>query len=205
MSKTNPACDVFLSYASPDAESAADVARTLQSFGLTVFDARTIPESKNLEKVVWEAMAESQALVAVISDAQPSANMIFELGAAQGWNKPVYVVGVNPASLHIPGFLQDLPILPLSRVEEVARAIKSSPGPLTDSEKTVLREEYERIGDTVDELILHPALLSKLTNQFNKRAKRYVMPEELVRTLLRMRKSGALGPTPKKSREKVEK
>jgi hypothetical protein len=192
MSKAKPICDVFLSYGPEDKTSAAGVARILQASDLAVFDLRAIPQGKHAEDTVWEAMAESQAFVVVVSDAALSASSIFEFGAAQGWNKAVYVVVTDPASTHLPTFLRGFPVYPFSRLDELAGAIKNSSDVLSDSEKMVLIEEYHRIGEPVDELLLQPALLSKLTRQFKKRAKRDVVPEELLRTLLRLRKGGDL-------------
>jgi hypothetical protein len=205
MSKTKSLCDVFISYGPLDARLAADVARILQSFDLAVFDAKAIPQDKHLEKAVWEAMAESQAFVATVSEAAPSASTLFELGAAQGWNKPVYVIVADPALARLPDFLRRLPVFPFSRLDEVASAIKNSSTALTDTEKTVLIDEYHRLGESVDELILQPALLSKLTKQFRKRAKRQVASEELLRMLLRLRKRGELRPASKTIRAKVTK
>jgi len=203
MSKAKPIYDVFLSYSLQDAKFAVEVARVLQLSDLAVFDAKTMLQGKRMEEELWEAMAESQALVVVLSAAEPSASTLFEFGAAQGWNKPVYVIVVDPASARIPTFLRKLPVFPFSRLEEVARAIKNSTGVLTDSEKTVLIEEYRRIGEPVDQLLSEPALLSKLANGFKRRAKRDVVPEELLRTLLRLRKSGKLRTAGKKKRVKV--
>ena len=205
MSKAKPIYDVFLSYAPQDAKLAVEVARVLQLFDLAVFDAKTMLQGKRMEDALWEAMAESQALVVVVSAAEPSASTLFELGAAQGWNKPVYVVVADPASTRLPTFLRDSAVFPFSRLEEVARAIKNSSELLTDAEKMVLIEEYQRIGESVDELILQPSLLSKLIKQFKKRAKRQVMPEEVLRTLLRLRKRGELRVASKKRRAKVAK
>jgi hypothetical protein len=205
MSKTEPIYDVFLSYGPQDAKSAVEVGRILQSFDLAVFNARAISRGKRMEEAIWDAMAESQALVVVVSQSEPSASTLFELGAAQGWNKPIFIVVADPASTRLPSFLHDLPVYPFSRLEEVARAIKNSSRLLTDLEKKLLIEEYNRMGESVDELLSQTPLLSKLTKQFKKRAKRQVAPEELLRTLLRLRKRGDLNGSGKRPRVKVSK
>jgi TIR domain len=205
MEKTKAVSDVFLSYSAADAKFAGDIARILQLFELSVFDKNAMAPGKGFEEAVWEAMAESQALVMVVSTAPLSASTLFELGAAQGWNKPVYVVATDPASMHLPSFLRGMPVYPFSRIEDLAREIKSAAASLSDSETAVLIQEYERIGETVDQLLLQPAQLSKLTRQFKKRAKRQVAPEELLRTLLRLRKRGALRAAARKKRVPVGK
>jgi hypothetical protein len=199
MSKPKPTYDVFLSYSPQDATFAADTARILQSFDLVVFDKKALPANGRLEDAVWEAMAESLALVAVISTGGPSATTLFELGAAGGWNKPVYVVVADPVSTHLPEFLHRFPVYPPSRIEDVARAIKGSAEVLTDAEKSILIEEYLRIGEPVDQLVMRPATLSKLANLFTRRAKRQIAPEELVRNLLHLRKRGELPAVSKKA------
>ena len=74
MSKTRPICDVYISYGPLEARLASDVARILQSLDLAVFDANAIPRDKHQEDAVWEAMAESEAFVVVVSEAAPSAS-----------------------------------------------------------------------------------------------------------------------------------
>ena len=122
MEKSKPTSDVFLSYSAADAKFAGEIARILQLFDLSVFDKNALPTGERLEQAVWDAMAESQALVMVVSTAPPSASTIFEIGAAQGWNKPVYVVATDPALMHLPSFLHGVPVYPFSRIEDLARA-----------------------------------------------------------------------------------
>ena len=87
----------------------------------------------------------SQAFVMVVSDAAPSTSTVFELGAAQGWNKPVYVVVADPASMHLPSFLHGLPVYPYSRIEEIARTIKDASASLNETETSLLIHAYERM------------------------------------------------------------
>jgi nucleoside 2-deoxyribosyltransferase len=206
MGKTRQTCDVFVAYSATDAKLAADIAGVLQSFDLSVFfDRNALPRGERFEDAIWEAMAESQAFVIVVSQAAPSASTVFELGAAQGWNKPVYVVVTDPASMQLPSYLHGFPVYPYSRIEDIAREIKGASAPLSESESSLLIQEYNRIGETVDQLLLQPALLAKLARQFKRRAKRQVAQEELLRTLLRLRKRGDLPTTAKKSRSKAVK
>ena len=94
-------------------------------------------------------------------------------------------------------------IYPTSRIEEIAQAIKESSNSLSELDQSVLIAEYGRIGVPVDQLVLQPQHLSQLTSEFRKRTKRNVAAEELVRTLLRLRKSGKLpSPAGEKKRSK---
>jgi hypothetical protein len=153
--------------------------------------------------MIWEAMSESQALVAVIPETDPSASIAFEVGAARAWNKPIYAVAANPANVRLPLGLQGVIIYPPSRIEEIAQEIKKGSGVLSDADQPVLIEEYHRIGVPVDQLALQPKQLSTLTKQFKKRVKRNVAAEELVRTLLRLRKRGELRPSSASKRPKA--
>ncbi len=94
-------------------------------------------------------------------------------------------------------------IYPPSRIEEIAQEIKKASGLLSEVDLAVLIEEYHRIGVPVDQLLLQPKQLSALTKHFNKRAKRNVGAEELVRTLLRLRKRGTLRPSHTSKRPKA--
>jgi hypothetical protein len=198
MNKTEPSCDVFISHSWRDASFATDIAHILQSYGLKVITNADVAASEQFENVLWDAIVESQAFVAVIPETEPSASTSFELGAAKAWNKPIYAVASNASTTRLPAPLTGMVIYSPSRVEEIALEIKRSSESLSDSEKSVLIDEFHRIGQPVDELMLQPKLLSKLTKQFQKRTKRQIAAEELVRLLLRLRKTGSLRITKRK-------
>jgi len=183
---------VFLSHHHRDSERAAELSRVLCSYGLEVFTDRDANGSKSAEDALWDAMAESQALVAVIPEGEPSPTMLVELGAARAWNKPSYGIVFDPASTRLPPPLHGLTVYPRSRIDEVAQEIKRSSELLSDAETASLIDEYHRIGMSVDQLVLQPAKLARLTRQFKVRTKRQIAGEQLVHILLRMRKARAL-------------
>src|SRR5438270_10877984 len=96
MAKRKHPCDVFLSHRRQDAELAADIARVLQSYDLEVLTDADAAQGQRLEDALWEAMAESQALVAVVPDGVPSPWVLGELGAAQARNQPADGVLFGP-------------------------------------------------------------------------------------------------------------
>src|SRR5260370_11521343 len=192
MAKGNSPFDVFISASHRDAALSFELAHVLRSYDLSVFLDAEVVARQSIEDTIWEAMSESQAMVAVIPETEPSAWIAFELGAAKAWNKPIYPVASNPVAARLPAGLHGMTIYSPSRIEEIAQEIKKSSGLLSASDKAILIEEYHRIGVPVDQLVLQPNQLSKLTKQFKKRAKRNVPTEELVRTLLRLRKRGEL-------------
>ena len=203
MAKGKSTFDVFISHSHRDAAVSADIARVLRSYDLSVFTDAEVGTGQSFEDMIWEAMSESQALVAIIPETDPSASIAFELGAAKAWNKPIYAVASNPATVRLPVGLQGMMIYPPSRIEEIAQEIKKASGLLSEADQAVLIEEYHRIGVPVDQLLLQPTQLSTLTKQFKKRAKRNVAAEELVRTLLRLRKRGKLRPSNTSKRTKA--
>ena len=98
MPKKELSFDVFISHSHRDAAVSAEIARVLRSYDLRVFMDADVGVAQAVEDVIWEAMSESQALVAVIPETDPSAWSAFELGAAKAWNKPIYAVATNPAT-----------------------------------------------------------------------------------------------------------
>ena len=203
MAKDVSTTDVFLSYNQRDAALADAMAGVLRSLGLNVFPGAGIAKGQCTEDAIWEAMAESKAVLVIVTEAEPSAWILIELGAAKAWNKPVYVVASNPAAARLPAGARGMTIYPPSRIEEIGQEIKRHSDELSEADRAVLVEEYHRIGVPVDQLALQPKYLSRLTKQFKKRAKRDVASEELVRTLLLLRKRGALGTSNAKRRPKA--
>ena len=199
MAKDHSTVDVFISYAQQDATLSADIARVMESYDLSVFTEAKLESGANLENAIWEAISESQALVTVISEFSLTAWMAIEVGAARAWNKPIYAVASNPAAARLPAGLQGITIYPFSRVEEIAQEIKRASTPLSETNQAVLIDEYQRLEIPLDLLSLQPKLLSTLASQFRKRTKKRLSSEELLRTLMRLRKQGTLrSPTPKK-------
>ena len=46
----------------------------------------------------WEALAESRALLTILSPSGLTSSMELEIGAARAWNKPIYGVVTDPSS-----------------------------------------------------------------------------------------------------------
>jgi predicted nucleotide-binding protein len=84
--------DVFISHSAADKATARQVAKSLEAAGLATFHLDLIQSGENISEEVWEALAESHALIAIVSpDDVTSANVILEIGAASAWNKPVFL------------------------------------------------------------------------------------------------------------------
>jgi TIR domain len=192
MNETRPIYDVFISHVQDDAAIAARVAAAMKAYGLQVFTGTESVPDESLEDVIWEALAESQAFVLIVSDSELNGVPAFELGAAQAWKKPIYAIATRPAVTPLPVPLRGIPLFPLSRIDEVAQKVKQSLMSLSLSETSILVDGYREIGIPVDELFLEPEHLARLTHEFQRRAGRHLASEELVRMLLRLRKAGEL-------------
>ena len=189
----NQTYDVFISHAARDQELAREIAERLESEGLASFHDGLIPPGADIGRTIWDALAESRALIAIISpDMLPQAMGLVEIGAAAAWNKPFYVIINGPSSTKLPNFLSNYPAYPLNRLEEVVRAIQSSFDPLTESEREILSEIYLNLGTPTDQLSQSPKALRELTSHFNKSTKKQYSGERLLSELIRLRKKGEL-------------
>jgi hypothetical protein len=93
MVTANQTSDIFISHAISDSEIARDVAHTLEAAGLSTFYLERAQPTKDISEVIWEALSESRALVAIVSpETGTSAMGMVEIGAATAWNKPVFVL-----------------------------------------------------------------------------------------------------------------
>ena len=185
--------DVFVSHSQSDRQLAKQVAAVLESFDLDVFvDVDEVALGEKLEDVVWDAMADSQAIVMVVPNNPPSSWMAFEMGAAKAWNKPVYAIADGVEDARRLSGLHDIAVYPPSRADEIAIEIKRSLGSLTDEEVESLKDAYQKIGVSVDRLATQPNDLAKLTREVTKRIGRNVSGEHVLWLLMRLRKRGQL-------------
>jgi len=193
MTKNSRTYDVFLSFALADAGTAGLVSRALSEAGLDVFTPEEIEPASKLSEAVWQALAESSALVAVINpDRPPAASLAVELGAAMAWHKPIYVVHSEPANTRFPSYLSDFPAYPVSRIEDVVQSIARQTVPLSTTELKQLRDIYARTATPTDQLLRRPAAAEQLARSFEKASGRKVSAEQLVHELVRLRKKGEL-------------
>lgn len=185
--------DVFVAHSLTDRQLAAEVADVLRSYELSVFvDSTDLPPGTNIEETVWEAIAESRAVVVTISASPPGASMLVELGAAKAWNKPIYGVTSQAALPHLPAVFHEMKVYPSSRMDEIARSIVQSGEPLSVHDSKLLNDLYVQVGVPVDQLALQPLHLTELVKLFNKQGERQLSGEQVMTLLLRSRKQGLL-------------
>ncbi len=187
------ACDVFISHALTDSDVATEIANNLKSAGFETFRAGVVPAGSDLGEAIWDVLAESRALIAVISPDTPTHAMsLVEIGAAAAWNKPVFLLINGSSSAKLPSALTGYPVYPLNRLEDLVRAIRVGFTPFTDDQRAALAEIYRELGSSADELSQSPKALRHLTSRFNQRAGTKYSGERLLRELLRLRKTGRL-------------
>ena len=193
MAKSNSIYDVYIAYEFEELETAKRIADSFRTLGLTVFlSSDAIEPGAKLEDVVWEAMADSYALVLVLPRSVLSAWMAFELGAAKAWNKPVFAVS-NPHSVQVlPQSLREVQVLPMSQINEIGQSIVQSLKPVDPDEQKQLSDAYEHVGVSVDQLTTQPTQLAKLVKEFNKVSGHRMAGEQVMWHLLRLRKQGKL-------------
>jgi hypothetical protein len=189
--------DVFLSYSLPEARSADLVQRALEEGGLDVFNLASAQAGENIEDLLWQALAESAALVVITPpEGAPASQVVFEVGAFTAWHKPIYVVHSGGGTVRLPSYLAEFPVFPLSRIDDVVQSIKrtieQSFSQFSDDQRKALVETYQELGTPLDRLLADPALIERVARAFHKRCGTHYSGERLVQELLRVRKRGDL-------------
>ncbi|MBI1918830.1 MAG: toll/interleukin-1 receptor domain-containing protein [Planctomycetes bacterium] len=188
----NKVSDVFLAHAATDSPLAREVANACRAEGLEVFTTAELSLGVDVGDAVWDALAECRALIVLLSPSEVTSSMWIEIGAAQAWNKPIFVIVTDPSMVRLPPALTGFPLYSPGRTEEVVRAIKQSGQQLSDEDRSLLARLYAEIDESVDELVLKPGPLNGLVKRFRSRSGKKVSGESLLSELLRMRKQGVL-------------
>jgi hypothetical protein len=191
MATASKVCDVYISHALRDADLAKELVTSVRAVGLEPAASMDFSATEEAGDALWDALAECRAFVAVVSSAGLTASTGFELGAAQGWNKPVFAV-LTDSSTKAPAALARAAIYPAARIDDIVKAIQAIGEPLSDEDREVLVEVYQSMQLPLDKLVLEPWHADKLVQRFKARSHRSVSGERLLSELLRMRKRGPL-------------
>jgi hypothetical protein len=193
MAHDRKACDVFISHAAGDAALAREVAAACRADGLMAVTPAELPaDVKRQGDAIWEALAESRAVIFLVSPVGLTPNMTVEMGAAWAWNKPIYGVVIDPTAPHVPLPFGEIKLYPVGRIEDVLDAVRLSARQFSDDDRETLNQLYSAIGVPVDQYALEPLHLQELVKRFRTDTGKSVSGERLLSELLRMRKQGKL-------------
>ena len=199
MPVANKANDVFVSHSPRDATLAWEVANACRASGLEAVTISELRQGEDVEDALWEALAESRALLAILSPSGLTPSMAIEIGATRAWNKPIYAIVTDPSFTGLPPALSGIRLFTSGRLQDIIASIQSSDRELTDEDRSSLIEIYGDMGVSVDQLILNPKQLGDLVKKYNRRRGKDLAGERLISELLRLRKQGKLA----KSRSSV--
>jgi len=186
--------DVFISYSVSDRSVASEIANALTNGGLDVFWDATLLPAESVQEAVWQALAESAVVIAVFGESRslPS-TLAIELGASMAWQKQIFLVHRDTRNLVLPPtFLAAYPIYPLSRIDDLAQAVREKVQSPNDIDPAALAESYESLGVPTDRLLREPASIINLARDYNSKTHSNLTGEQLARELLRLRKKGSL-------------
>src|SRR5258706_7816987 len=132
--------DVFISHSAKDAALALDLANAFRANGLEPFVTVDLPTGAKMGDFLWDALAESRALVVIVPASVPNPNMGIEIGAAAAWNKPTFGIISDPSVSSMPLDIPDMPLYTIGRIDEVIHKIKQSGQQLSGSDLAGLLE-----------------------------------------------------------------
>ena len=156
MIKLSKTYDVFLSYSLDLRGQARIAAAKLSEAGLAVFDISEIGPRYNLAEEMWQALAESWALVVLIKPGTIPPAVAVEIGAAEAWHKPIYIVTTEEGKYGLPPHISQHEIVKFSQIGKLVDLISKGLKPLTDKDKDALKKAYLRIRIPTDRLLREP-------------------------------------------------
>jgi hypothetical protein len=191
----NRTCDVFISHAAPDATLAQTIAQAFRASGLDAVTPSDIRQAEQPSDRLWDALAESRAVVVIVPVAGPTPAMGIEMGAAAAWNKLVVGIVTDEGAAHRPANLPEMRLFTAGRIDDVIRLVEQSGKQLSSSDIVELKSLYAEMATPVDRYVLETPMLTELTKRFRKRTRNPASGEHLLSELLRLRKQGLLSRT----------
>jgi hypothetical protein len=203
MSSPRTEYDVFLSYSQRDRALADDVAERLAQAGVSAFKWQdAVTPGTSLNTVLLNALAESAAMIVIAAaDDLINPNLLFEIGAAMSWQKPIYVVYSGDKAPRAGFSAHSITIIPIRKLDSVVRLLHHASQPLTDRQIVLLRRAYAKLGIPTDVLLTNPAAIDKFTREFNRLSQTNLSVPRLLRELLRLRKQKGLPPLKRTARK----
>ncbi len=120
-----PSGEVFLFHGVHDVGVATLVRRAFGDRGMNVFATSTeFQLGDGNEATIRNALFESCAMVVLLTRSTLHSEYVaFEVGAAMGLEKPIFVVYDGIPSSEIPGFLRKYPTIPLSNLPDLVKQV----------------------------------------------------------------------------------
>lgn len=157
-----------------------------------VFDVRSIPGGGDVAEEMWQALAESWAVVVVIGPGIMPPSLAVEVGAASAWHKPVYVLTAGAGAYDLPVYIPRYEMSDISRVKQIVESISSTLRPLRDTARQALISGYCELGVPTDSLLRDPALIDRLRDFVKAETGVSLSGERIMQELLRLRKQAKL-------------
>jgi hypothetical protein len=206
MTKDNKTYDIFISHSISDKAVAEEVATACRAGGLEAFTVAELLPGANWGDEIWEAQAESQALIIILTPSGPTSWMWMEIGAGQAWNKPIFAILAAPASTHLPAGLSRVRAFTPDNIGDIINLVRMVGQEFSESDRSRLANIYLAMNVSTDPLSLDPNQLAKLASQFRRKTGKDLSEERLLSELVRMRKDGSLTrePVAKKPRARAK-
>jgi len=192
MRKLKRTHDVFLSYPFELANEAKVVRKKFADAGLMVFAPSEIEPGYNIAEEIWQALAESWAVVALIKPGTVSTCVAVEIGAASAWQKPIYILTIGKGEHHLPAYFSHYQMFKVSQIQKLIQVISKDLKPLTEQERQALVKAYHSLGIPTDKLLMQPVHIEQLNNILWRKSRLRLSGERIMQELLRLRKRGKL-------------
>ncbi len=192
MAKTKKTHDIFLSYPFDLGAQAETVAEAFEKAGLAVFAVPEVEPGQDVLQEMWQALAESWAVVALLKSKTLSPAVAIEIGAAAAWQKPIYLLTERKVRQDVAVDISMYEVFSISQIDEVVDLISRSLSPLNENQKDALKRAYQKLGVPTDQLLMEPASIDRLNKMILKQSKLKLSGERIMQELLRLRKKGKL-------------
>jgi hypothetical protein len=184
--------DVFISYPFDLSGQAKVIINKFIDVGLNVFHPSELNTGVNIVEETWQALAESWALVALISPGTMPPSVAVEIGAASAWQKPIYILIEGKGEFHVPVYFSKYQVYRTSEVDVVIDQIVKALSPMDDEIRETLISAYSELGIPTDRLLMQPMMIEKLNDTLWKNIHIRLPSERIMQELLRLRKQREL-------------
>jgi hypothetical protein len=194
MSRSSPRIyDVVLAHGPDDQDLAAVIKEAFAGRHLEVFAVQGLRSDDAFWTGLREALAECHAFVVLVTRSTLHwPDLPVAVGAAMGWNKPIYVLFSGVAKSELSAALRKFRALPVAKVADAVREINRSRQPLTDEQRQALVTIYQEVAVPAGRLLSAREAVQDLTEKYNRGLKANTPSEKLLQELIRMDKQRRL-------------